>query len=41
MEIPKNEAEARLHIAEIRKAKRLDIDGPNGNNSDLENALIM
>ncbi|CZR62635.1 uncharacterized protein PAC_12532 [Phialocephala subalpina] len=38
-DIPKSEAEARAHIAHIRKEKRLD--GPDSNTSDLENALII
>ena len=36
---PKSEAEARAHIAHVRKEKRLD--EPDSNTSDLENALIM
>jgi hypothetical protein len=39
MDIPQSEEEARSHIAQIRAAKNLDI--PNGDFSDLENALDM
>jgi hypothetical protein len=39
MDIPSNEAEAREHIAQIRKAKGLD--GPENNTSDLEAALTI
>jgi hypothetical protein len=39
LDIPRSEAEAREHIAQIRTAKGLD--GPESNTSDLEAALIM
>jgi hypothetical protein len=39
MDIPSSEADAREHIAQIRKSKGLD--GPESNTSDLESALIM
>jgi hypothetical protein len=39
MDIPQSEVEARNHIAKIRAVKNLDI--PDGDFSDLENALVM
>jgi hypothetical protein len=39
MDIPQSEEEARSHIAKIRAAKNLDV--PDGDFSDLENALVM